>query len=143
MNDIEKQNKTSQTDVRPDNDENVEAIIDNLPPSQQNMVRMSMTMAKFMEASPENSISDKINEGHISKYLESAEKNMENTFKDKNRHRIFLFGVFALSLFAVIIISNIFKENPDMVEKILYGAGGLVAGALGGFGYGRSKKDDE
>ena len=43
-------------------------------------------------------------------------------------------------LFAVIIF--VFKDNPDVVEKILFTTGGAIVGAVGGFGYGKARKGD-
>lgn len=142
MDKINIQNVNEENEEMYENVEDVESLIDNLPPSQQSMVRLSMHMAKFMESSSENSISDKITEQHITKYLESSEKNMENSYRDKNRNRWFLLAVMVLAIIVVFGIMIVFKDNPDMVEKILYAAGGFTAGALGGFGFGKSKSDE-
>lgn len=35
-----------------------------------------------------------------------------------------------------------FRDKPDVIEKIIFTAGGAFIGFLGGFGYGKSKKND-
>jgi len=34
----------------------------------------------------------------------------------------------------------LYRDQPDMVEKILYAVGGLTAGLFGGYGYGKTKR---
>lgn len=42
----------------------------------------------------------------------------------------------------IIVIIIFLKDTPDVMEKIIYTAGGLIAGALGGYGFGKTKKDE-
>jgi hypothetical protein len=34
------------------------------------------------------------------------------------------------------------KNTPDVMEKIIFAIGGVTTGALGGYGFGRSKKNE-
>ncbi len=34
------------------------------------------------------------------------------------------------------------KDNPDIMEKIIYTVGGVVIGAFGGYGFGKNKGDE-
>ena len=42
----------------------------------------------------------------------------------------------------IIILISMLKDKPDIMEKVLYASGGLIAGALGGYGFGKSKRDE-
>lgn len=33
------------------------------------------------------------------------------------------------------------KDNPDIMEKVIYAAGGLIAGPVGGYGIGKNKTE--
>lgn len=41
-----------------------------------------------------------------------------------------------------IVVILILKDIPDVMEKIIYGLIGLVAGAFGGYGIGKNKRED-
>lgn len=118
--------------------DNVESLIDNFPPE---IIKQSLTIASVIQNSPENAISEKITQEHITQYLESSHKNMELSYKDKNKNRIFIVVILILVIIMIFGIMIIFKNNPNMVEKILYTAGGFVAGIIGGFGLGRSRSE--
>ena len=34
------------------------------------------------------------------------------------------------------------KDNPDVMEKIIYTVGGVIVGAFGGYGFGKNRNDD-
>lgn len=42
----------------------------------------------------------------------------------------------------IIIIIVLLKDNPEIMEKIIYTVGGVVIGAFGGYGYGKNKSED-
>ena len=44
-------------------------------------------------------------------------------------------------IFLVVVIV-LLKDKPNIMEKMIYAAGGLIAGAVGGFGYGYKKGHD-
>ena len=99
-------------------------------------------MAMSMESSPESSVSKKMTSEHITQFMKDSGDNMRLTHKADSRKQWMIFGsVFLLLVFFVFVIIE-FKANPDFIEKLLYSVGGLIAGALGGFGYGKSKKGD-
>lgn len=118
--------------------DDMESLIDNYPPE---IIKQSLTIASIMQNSPESSISEKITEEHIGKYLDSSHRNMELSYQDKNKQRIFTLLITLMLIGLIISIMIIFKSNPEMVEKILYAIGGFLAGSAGGYGYGRSKSD--
>ena len=41
----------------------------------------------------------------------------------------------------VIALVILLKDNPDVLEKVIYAGGGLIAGAFGGYGYGKNKRE--
>ncbi len=94
-------------------------------------------------SSPESFVMKQITPEHITKYLDGAEQEMKNSYKEQSQRKIFtLITVLAIMAFLIAIII-ILKDNPDVMEKIIYAAGGVIAGAFGGYGLGieKGKKD--
>ena len=114
-------------------------LLGTLPDEQREIIEQSLTIASFMQNSPESSISKKINEEHISTYLKDSGDNMRKSYQAQTQNRILAFGIVLVLSFLVCFIIFVFKEKPDFVEKIIYTSGGAVLGALGGFGFGKSK----
>jgi hypothetical membrane protein len=53
-----------------------------------------------------------------------------------------LFALVLVIVGLIVTILVLFRNKPEMVEKILYAVGGLLAGAVGGYGYGKSKRSE-
>ena len=92
--------------------------------------------------SPEAQIMKKVTPEHITTMLQTQENAMQNTFKENREKRIS--GLIAGALLAgfLIFVIVFLKDNPTLMEKIIIAAGGLVAGAAGGYGYGKTKRDE-
>lgn len=90
---------------------------------------------------PSSAISKKITEEHISEYLSGSREEMQKSYQEKRDRKIFSFLISLLGIVFVLIVIVLLKDSPDMLEKILYAAGGVVAGAFGGYGYGKSRDD--
>ena len=67
---------------------------------------------------------------------------MKNSYAEKKQSKIFLFLSMLISMIFFVIVIVILKDKPDIMEKIIYTLGGLVAGAFGGYGFGKKKSDD-
>lgn len=89
----------------------------------------------------ESSVAKKITEEHITKMLALEEKGMETQYKENNGNRVFMIAIAVLGIGLVVTILVLFRDKPDMVEKILYAIGGLAAGFGGGYGIGKAKRD--
>lgn len=93
--------------------------------------------------SPEASVMNKITEDHITEYLQGARKEMENSFDERKQNRIITFITLILAMIFFIIIILLLKDMPDFMEKIIYSLVSLIAGAIGGYGYGKTKSDND
>lgn len=120
---------------------NIQEILEQIPEEQRELIEHSLTMTAFMQNSSESTVSKKINEEHISTYLKDSGENMRLSHKSQTQNRIFAFliAVLLVAFFCFIIL--VFKNNPDVVEKIIFTAGGAIVGGLGGFGFGKSKSE--
>ena len=85
-------------------------------------------------SSPEFEISRKITSDHITKLLDTQSKSMEYTYKDEQHKRWFYVALIALVSAVVVVLVLILKDKPDVLEKVLIGLGGVIAGAAGGYG---------
>lgn len=126
----------------------VDALLEDLPEEQRAQVKklvveQSFAMMGIGRSSQENQIAKKLNEGHITDYLAGAREQMQNSFKERRENKIFtgILVFFALVFFIIVIV--LLKDTPDVLEKIIYSVVGLIAGAFGGYGYGRHKSNDD
>jgi len=100
-----------------------------------------------------NPLHQKMNEEHVTQVLSLATQHDERQFEltkqnltGENAHRkltawfSFVGGLAVLGL--VVFLVNTFKDKPEVLTPILSGLGGLVVGGFGGFGIGRSRKND-
>lgn len=110
-------------------DEELEAILHDVPEEVKKFMRMSSTSIRGSAPHP---VMEKINAEHIDKVLSIAEKSDENEFKNQelerkhNRKILFWLALFLL----IIIVGGFFAKENDSVLKILTG----LAIFAGGFG---------
>lgn len=122
----------------------LDEVLENVPPKHRKMIEKFMISSFQMQAevSPEHEVMKKITPDHISEYLSASKEGMEKDFKDRNNQRIFI-GVMSILIMAFVLgIVLILKNTPDVMEKVLYAGGGLLAGAFGGYGYGKNKGNE-
>ena len=104
------------------------------------MVGMSMRMGGVI--SPELELMKKMTTENVTEFLQGQREAANNDFKESRDNKIFLGFVLVIILAFIVILVILLKENPDMLENVLYTLGGLVAGLLGGYGYGTTKRRD-
>lgn len=119
--------------------------MNSIPDKEQAKVVRSIMSMQFgaISATPENAISKKITSEHITQYLTDSSKAMQESFKERRDDKIFKGVALFITLVFVVILIILLKDNPNVMEKIIYAIGGLVAGCLGGYGYGYRKGMDE
>ena len=117
--------------------------LDDVPEEMRKEIEKLMVSSIQMRGmiSPENNISKKITEEHITQYLDGAREEMNNNYIEKKHSKIFLFLTMLISMGFFIAVIAMLKDKPDVMEKIIYTVGGIVAGAFGGYGFGKRKKD--
>ncbi len=124
--------------------EELSEALEDMPPDVRKHVEKFMISSVQMGGvyRPENTISKKITEQHISQFLEDSRVQMKEDYKEKRESKIFSGIVLILILVFIIVVILLLKDNPEVMEKVLYSLVGLLAGALGGYGYGKTKKDE-
>lgn len=114
-----------------------------LPEEQQLIVRAMMTSFQMTGMNnPESNLAKQWRPEHIQSYLDGAREDMQNAYKDRQQNRWFMLAIVVLALFMIAFIILTLKDTPDVMEKILYAVGGLVTGLVGGYGFGKTKKDE-
>ena len=123
----------------------IEEVLDNIPEEHRKtferlMISSSIQMRSV--SSPETVVMKKLTTEHITKYLDGAREEMQNSYTEKLHKKRFTFVsmVFAMIFFLIIIL--LLRETPDVMEKIIYAVGGVVVGAFGGYGIGKRKNDE-
>jgi len=93
--------------------------------------------------SPDHEVAKKVTPEHIGKMIDANAREMENSYKDKGQRRVFslLYYVGAIATLLVVII--LLKEEPDVMTEVLKIGLPAIATGLGGYGFGRSKRDDK
>lgn len=106
------------------------------------MMSLSMEMNKVMSASPEMELMKKMTSENIETFLEGQKEAMGYQFKEGRENKIFLCIIVLIFLIFIVILVNLLKDKPDILEKVLYTMGGVIVGGFGGYGVGKTKKDE-
>ena len=106
------------------------------------MMSMTMQMGKVMSASPEMELMKKMTSQNIETFLNGQKDAMAYQFKEARENKIFLGIMVLLFMVFIVVLINILSDKPDILEKVLYTMGGLIVGAFGGYGFGKTKKDE-
>ena len=85
----------------------------------------------------------KMTSQNIDTFLEGQKAAMEYEFKESRENKIFLGIVVLLFMIFIIVLVFLLGDKPDILEKVLYTIGGLIVGAFGGYGFGKTKRNDE
>ena len=104
------------------------------------MIGMSMQMGGVI--SPQLELMKKMTPEHVTKFLEGQQEASNNQFKEKRDNKIFMGTILFVVLVFVVVLVILLKNSPDILEKVLYSLGGLVAGLLGGYGYGKTQQGE-
>lgn len=106
-------------------------LLKDLPPEAKRVLEVGMSMHRFGPIP--NPLAEKINEKHIDKILEIAEKDDEQSFKDAGETRKFTL-IYVLIFAALFIFSTVFLVGSD--EELYKEVIKLFAVFLGGLGSG-------
>lgn len=123
----------------------LEEILESVPPERrkdiEKMMILSSTQMRSI-SSPETAVMKKLTSEHISKYLEGAELEMKNSYTEKLHKKVFMLLSMIIILVFFVVIVILLKDNPDVMEKVLYAVGGAAFGSLGGYGFGKTKNSE-
>ena len=123
----------------------LEDFLENVPPEQRKTIEKMMISSSIRMGSifsPEAAVMEKLTPAHISMFLDGAEAEMQKSYAEKFHRKINTFLTMVVANVFFIILVILLKDNPDVMEKIIYIVGGVVIGAFGGYGYGRNKNND-
>ena len=122
-------------------------VIEKVPEEDRHEVRkmmsMTMQMGRVMSASPEMELMKRMTPKHIEMFLDGQKEAMTYQFKAERESKIFLGIMVLLFMIFIVVLVTLLIDKPDILEKVLYTMGGLIVGAFGGYGFGKTKKDDE
>lgn len=104
------------------------------------MIGMSMQMGGVI--SPQLELMKKMTPDHISEFLQGQREATKFQFKENRENKIFFGIILIIALVFVVIVILLLKDTPEIMEKILYTAGGFVLGVLGGYGFGKTRNND-
>ena len=124
--------------------ENIDEILEGVPEEHKKTIQKLIISSIQMRGmiSSENEVAKKITEEHITQYLEGTKLEMENSYEEKKHKKILVFLTIFLTMAFIVVIILLLKDIPDIMEKIIYTIGGLAAGAIGGYGFGKLKNDE-
>jgi hypothetical protein len=137
----ENTNEQFEEDIIPDE---IEQILEEMPQENRKTVERFIFSSFQMKgiSSPENEVMKKISSEHIDKFLTASQEDMQKSYSEKRDRKIYNIILTILGLGFVLIVIMTLKDNPDVMEKVIYTIGGLVAGAFGGYGAGRYSKSE-
>ena len=123
----------------------LEDVLESVPPEHRKVIeRMIISSSIQMRSisSPETVVMKKLTPEHISKYLDGAELEVKNSYAEKFHRKIFTFLTMIVAMVFFVILIILLKDNTDVMEKIIYTVGGVIAGAFGGYGFGKNRNDE-
>lgn len=103
---------------------------------------VSSMIMSGVSLAPENTVMKKLTAEHISHFLDSATQEMNNTFAEKLHRKIFALVALLLVMAFFVALIILLRHTPEIMEKVIYATGGIIAGGFGGYGLGKRKKDD-
>ena len=120
-------------------------VLEDMPPEVRKHVEKFMISSVQMGGimRPENAISKKITEKHITEFLDGSRQQMKEEYKERHESKIFKCVILIIMLIFIIAVIVLLKETPQIMEMVLYTLAGVFGGALGGYGYGKTRRDDE
>lgn len=109
-----------------------ESVFEKLPPEVKKVMEIGFSMQRFSGPVPSPFLA-KINETHVTKILELAEKDDERAFADAQSSKKYIFG-YVLIFSVLFIFATVFLvgQNTELYKEILK----LLAMFLGGLGSG-------
>lgn len=123
----------------------LEDVLESVPPKHRKVIERMMISSSIQMrsiSSPETEVMKKLTPDHISKYLDGAELEMKNSYAEKLHRKIFTFSTMIVAMIFFIFLIILLKDNPDIMEKVIYTVGGVVVGAFGGYGFGKNRNDE-
>lgn len=132
-------NEISATEELPDE---VTKALESVPEDKKKIIEEQMF--SFMQmgssiSSPETEVMKKLTSEHLTVYMDIMREDMQNRYAERKHNKVFAIVALILLMAFVIGIIILLKSNPNVMEKVIYAAGGLIAGALGGYGFGKRK----
>lgn len=104
--------------------------------------RVQEMLAMFQQVGPPPSpLADKITSEHITAMLDLEQQRLGHVRSDRTEERksgttrVIVACTFVLILIGLLTVTG----NSELLKDVLIGLVGLVAGAFGGYGYGRSQ----
>lgn len=117
----------------------LEEIPENERPVAKKMLAASMSISSIV--SPQAELMKRVTSENITQLLEVEKEENMLAYKDSTNTKILtMAGIVVVAVFAIIVIL-LLKDQPEMLKEILIPAVTLIAGVIGGYGYGKSKKD--
>lgn len=136
---LEEANEASETE------DELEQVLDSVPPEHRKKIErmiISTFQMRSFSSSPEAAVMKKITSEHITKFLDGSEQEMKNSYDEKLHRKIFIFLTMIIAMIFFIVVIVLLKETPDTMENIIYIVCGTIGGAIGGYGLGRSQRED-
>lgn len=123
----------------------LEEVLESVPPEHRKVIERMMISSSIQMrsiSSPETAVMKKLTPDHITKYLDGAELEMKNSYTEKFHRKIFTFLTMVVAMGFFVLLVILLKDNPDIMEKVIYTVGGVVIGAFGGYGFGKNRSDE-
>lgn len=119
----------------------VEQIIDEMPEEHQAQARQmfSVHTAMMMRTSPQAEMMKKLSPETLDKMIENEGKAAEMEFKDRKSARWTTTILVLIGAIFLLVLVYFLKEDTDVLKEIVVPFVTLLAGALGGYGFGYSK----
>lgn len=126
-------------------EEMLDEVLDKIPQEHRKTVeKMIFSQSVQMRGviSPETAVMNKITSEHITDFLAASQEEMKYSYEEKRHKKLFAFATVVISMVFIVMVIILLRDTPDIMEKVIYAVGGVVAGAFGGYGFGKNKQNE-
>lgn len=122
----------------------LDEVLEGVPEEAQNRIRTMLSVTTIAQrTSPQTELMRKMTSENIHEFIQAQDTSDQRSFEDRKGQRKYNIIVLVIGAVFLLILTIVLMANPELLEKILPSIVTLIAGAFGGYGYGRSHKSED
>lgn len=126
------------------NESITEDILEELPKEEQKAVKhfMQLSMQMARVSSPQAELMKKMTSENISEIAKLQGKELDLEYKDRHESKMLYIAVMVCVIVLIFGLIFLLRSQPDLLKEILVPIITLIVGSVGGYGFGKSRRDE-
>ena len=122
----------------------LDEMLEGVPEEAQQRVRTMLSVTTIAQrTSPQAELMRKMTSENIRDFMQMQDASDQRAFEDRKSQRRYNITVLTIGVVALLLLILILRPNPELLEKLVPGIIGLIAGAIGGYGYANIRKSGD